>query len=525
MHNIITYGPTSGSFRCVNITHQPRRLIITIDKSYCFLCWKGVEANLSSLDENLTADLPDINLERIFRTSVNQEKVNSTGSALICETCRLYFRFATHFKILCETACTLKKGVKANEDLVRTLRDGMHRTLDTICDKRKHVQESENNLLVVLKGQGCNREDPPIVHLVNHTKLSYDHSGGLPSIIRVPKTLKLTKANVDFNTSSHTNGSHNTINGLNDHNDGEIMSDMLSQSAFEDFLSSTSTGDTDQTMQDVEKALTEICKNLQPRNLHDGQQYLVALESKETDNNVEHRLDDMDNQLLEGYLNAFPLEDESMIEKNLEGIVDHVVGSEIVEAPSDALYVNAVTGELEVFSPSEDDDLSVILQNVPWPVTDEVNDSIYKSEVNEIEQFKISFKCYFCQRCFVSDDELSAHWCTKMKKEKATICPFCGLIKSIYSVHPLFCRLKLEQPDPVQCPYDNCDLNFKHKKSLYNHILRIHNRTGPFECDRCGKKFTTKMKVQHHLQFVHLNQRNFQCQLCSKKFHTQWHLE
>lgn len=523
MNNIITYGPSSlNSLKCVNVTHQPRRLIITIDKSYCFLCWRGVEGNLSKLDDHLSADLPDVKLERIFRTSIDQDKVNNHGSALICETCRLYFKFATHFKILCETACTLKKGVKANEDLVKTLRGVMNKTLDIICDKRKLARESENKLLVVLNGNNTN-PDPgtPIVHLVNQANQYSNQDGGLPSIIRVPKTLTLTRSNIETNNFLETNGieNHNEYHETTT-TSNEIMSDMLSQSAFEDFLSSTSPGDTttDQTMQDVEKALTEICKNLHPRSFN------------------EHRLDDVDNQLLEGYLSAFPLEDdENIIEKNLDGIVDHVVGcgDEIIEQEStEGLYINAFTGVMELptldsiteeeFSP----EITSMLEKIPWPpIFDNDNDVTRDASAVETDSFKISYECHTCKRLFASEKDFSLHWCKNTRKEKQSICPYCGKLGGVYSIHPLFCKLKPDKPAPVDCPYEKCDLQFKHKKSLYNHILRVHNKAGPFICHDCGKKFTTKVKTMHHLQFVHLNQRKFECKQCSKRFHTQWHLE
>lgn len=59
--------------------------------------------------------------------------------------------------------------------------------------------------------------------------------------------------------------------------------------------------------------------------------------------------------------------------------------------------------------------------------------------------------------------------------------------------------------DITKC--DFCDKMFKHRKTMYAHVRKVHDRdplsTKNYKCDLCYKKFTTIKTLHQHTQNFH----------------------
>lgn len=470
---------------------QPRRFIITLDKSYCFLCWRGVESNLIDISKIEENEEPAINLYNIFRTAVDQETINTNSSSLICEDCRLYFKFATHFKILCESACTLKKGVKANEYLINNLRDVVRKSVEGIIEKS--VQKSKHS---------------PFVQ-------SYEQ-GRLPTVIRLPQTAACAaKKPLPVQAVEVINPTAGDVAYVL-HDDGadelsELRQALMNLSHEVDSINS---GISDNYSSQEEDMLDE------DENEEDDDSFQQAeLEQMSAcvENSINENLKEVDHQTLEG-LSALPLNEETEGGLGTVTVLNESTGLfEIV--PKSAMDVELTEDEILEIKANQ------LLMQVLFGY--ENQKCSYEENDAEADDFDMIFICHICTRRFVSAKSLAQHKCPRAQVEKMTVCPYCALVAETKSFVNHFdtCTMNPIQPDPLTCPYENCKRVVKHDRSLRNHISLYHTQVGPFLCDICEKKFTTKSKLIKHLQFVHENKRRFLCTECGKRFHTNWHLK
>ena len=93
-----------------------------------------------------------------------------------------------------------------------------------------------------------------------------------------------------------------------------------------------------------------------------------------------------------------------------------------------------------------------------------------------------------------------------------------NLLRHIISVH--------ERIKPFQC--EKCASSFAEKSTLDKHIASIHEvennialnheGTKPYECDTCSTSFSQKESMLRHVATVHEGKKPFQCETCVSSF-------
>ena len=69
-----------------------------------------------------------------------------------------------------------------------------------------------------------------------------------------------------------------------------------------------------------------------------------------------------------------------------------------------------------------------------------------------------------------------------------------------------------------------CDINFKHKRSLQNHVERVHEGKTVVKnltCEGCNKKFKFTSQLKNHFEMVHEGKKpvkKYSCEECKKDF-------
>lgn len=150
--------------------------------------------------------------------------------------------------------------------------------------------------------------------------------------------------------------------------------------------------------------------------------------------------------------------------------------------------------------------------------------------------------CGFCQK-FIFKKNYKEHMKQKHKRLKCNLCDKVYFNNYTFRSHKRFHK--------VEFTCDDCNRKFKEKRTLEQHILRVHLRKAShFKCDHCGKimsffsTLTRHIRTVHqkqynyacdvckkgfanakllsdHLAFVHLNQQNYVCSICNKKFRSK----
>ena len=73
----------------------------------------------------------------------------------------------------------------------------------------------------------------------------------------------------------------------------------------------------------------------------------------------------------------------------------------------------------------------------------------------------------------------------------------------------------------------NCDCQYKYKKSLACHISYVHEGKKPvFKCDQCTKQYSQKFHLNEHIARVHDGKKPvFKCDQCTKQYSQKCHLK
>jgi uncharacterized Zn-finger protein len=58
------------------------------------------------------------------------------------------------------------------------------------------------------------------------------------------------------------------------------------------------------------------------------------------------------------------------------------------------------------------------------------------------------------------------------------------------------------------CSFKDCDKQYTTKAGLNLHVIRDHDESSPFECDKCNRKFSCASFLKHHLQGLSCRQRS-----------------
>jgi hypothetical protein len=64
---------------------------------------------------------------------------------------------------------------------------------------------------------------------------------------------------------------------------------------------------------------------------------------------------------------------------------------------------------------------------------------------------------------------------------------------------------------------ENCNNDYKTKKSLRAHIKIKHSRIESLRCEKCDKYFVNQYKLRHHLYKTHPSKLHF-CSFCGSYF-------
>lgn len=108
--------------------------------------------------------------------------------------------------------------------------------------------------------------------------------------------------------------------------------------------------------------------------------------------------------------------------------------------------------------------------------------TILKSYFFQIHKDQPKFLCIYCERTFLSNEELQKHTENHQKKR------------------------------PFQC--DKCPKSFAYKQGLERHEV-THETNLPFSCEHCDLSFATAGKLARHLT-AHAGSRPYPCRMCSR---------
>ena len=110
------------------------------------------------------------------------------------------------------------------------------------------------------------------------------------------------------------------------------------------------------------------------------------------------------------------------------------------------------------------------------------------------------YPCLVCELKFKKNSELAIHMKSDHKKDK-----------------------KSKEHKPHQCP--QCDAKFKHRNSLKDHVVGVHEGKRPYLCSICGADYTQKANLRRHIDQVHEKTKRFTCALCDRAFGRKIHME
>ena len=60
---------------------------------------------------------------------------------------------------------------------------------------------------------------------------------------------------------------------------------------------------------------------------------------------------------------------------------------------------------------------------------------------------------------------------------------------------------------------------------MKGHILSVHERKRPFQCNTCSASFSQKGGLRTHIALVHVGMKSFKCAICSKSYKTKQSLK
>ena len=133
------------------------------------------------------------------------------------------------------------------------------------------------------------------------------------------------------------------------------------------------------------------------------------------------------------------------------------------------------------------------------------------------------FKCDFCEKSFVLNNQLERHvYITHKghKEEKTTYkCGTCGKQYKNYASLKAHIRIVHEGRKDYNCI--DCGLLYALKRDLDAHVQKVHekiNITQSHMCETCGKSLTTAATLKHHIWVIHDGHKDHKCDQCSSSF-------
>lgn len=130
------------------------------------------------------------------------------------------------------------------------------------------------------------------------------------------------------------------------------------------------------------------------------------------------------------------------------------------------------------------------------------------------------FSCDQCQKSYKKMDHLNRHKKTHSVEQTVFQCSSEGCDKTFSRVESLQSHLKIKhsgQPEKREM-CDECGKSFQNFSYLKTHKLsHLGSDHYPFECKQCSKRFLYKKTMDEHVLRVHTDIRNFVCQICGAK--------
>lgn len=92
-------------------------------------------------------------------------------------------------------------------------------------------------------------------------------------------------------------------------------------------------------------------------------------------------------------------------------------------------------------------------------------------------------------------------------------------------------EVKAERTDAAEqkrfvCEYADCGKNYKNRRSINEHINRVHlgiKKCVESICEMCGKSFQTRPNLMQHMKtHMDIEQYPYQCDICQKRFNVQY---
>ncbi|XP_068603686.1 oocyte zinc finger protein XlCOF22-like [Brachionichthys hirsutus] len=126
---------------------------------------------------------------------------------------------------------------------------------------------------------------------------------------------------------------------------------------------------------------------------------------------------------------------------------------------------------------------------------------------NHREEYKLQltnilFRCYTCDECFSSSEELSQHQATHNRAVKAFSCLYCQ--KTFFTVNERNIHRRTECREK-QCPCKDCGALFPSASRLRSHRTAVHpkysvapNDSNTYKCYKCSRAFQSEEELLKH---------------------------
>jgi hypothetical protein len=125
-----------------------------------------------------------------------------------------------------------------------------------------------------------------------------------------------------------------------------------------------------------------------------------------------------------------------------------------------------------------------------------------------------NFSCNQCDLVWTSGHVLTLHIKVDHGMTEVNPCDICG--KILKSKHSLDSHKKVDHQGGIKDHICHlCGRGFFRPVALKDHIIRIHEGSGKYFCDRCPFKAMCKKELEIHINACHTKAVKFQCLQCS----------